>query len=75
MLENDMCFVRSHFDCYRVFTWIEKIMTKLSCRDPGNLVDGLQGVHHHTIHLLLPLVHLHLALLREQFPHTFLGTN
>ena len=40
--------------------------------DPGDLMDGLEGVHHQPVHLLLPLVHLHLSLLGKQLPHPLL---
>jgi len=33
---------------------------------------GLEGIHHQPVHLLLPLVHLHLTLLSKQLPNTLL---
>ena len=51
----------------------EEVVAELPGGDAPNRVQRLERVHDHPVHLLLALVHLHLALLREKLPHAVLS--
>ena len=49
--------------------WRPEVVAHLVGGDAGDEVDGLERVDRQAVHLLLALVHLHLALLGEDGPH------
>lgn len=48
--------------------WAEEVVANLVSCDPLDYVHRLQGIHHHTVYLLLSSVHPHLSILSKQLP-------
>ena len=44
-----------------LFTWTEKVMTKLFCRNSFNLMNSFERIYDHSIHLFLSFIHFHLT--------------